>query len=386
MKFIDWTKSIGLYVPFEYDEISGNIKILDYNNKTCYLKVQYKDNIFNITGKHFTECKIGNLIGKKTTKYFYNIGENINNLEILEQIKYGNGKYKQRGYKYKCLKDGYVNTIDETSLKNGVGCPVCSNNIVVNGINDFATTHPELLKFLVNKEDAYTHTYGSSDILQLKCPDCGCIKYSTFAILSKNYFRCPKCGDGVSYPEKFIFSFLEQLNINFECQKSFTWSSKIYDFYIPSINGIIETHGLQHYKTTGGVFEDVVKTHKNDNKKEKLAKQNGIEKYIVLDCSKSNKDKIIQTIYESELCKLYDISNVNWVICDKNASISRIKNACDLWNNKIEDVIEISKILKLNPATIRTYLHKGTELGLCNYDGRSIMAKSVFKRKENKKC
>lgn len=105
-----------------------------------------------------------------------------------------------------------------------------------------------------------------------------------------------------------------------------------------------------------------------------------------MDCSKSNKDKIIQSIYESELCKLYDISGVNWVICDKYASISRIKSTCELWNNKIEDVNKISELLKLSPATIRKYLHKGTELGLCNYDGRLIMAKSMFKRKENKRC
>ena len=32
---------------------------------------------------------------------------------------------------------------------------------------------------------------------------------------------CRKCSDGISYPEKFLYSILEQLNIDFETQKIF---------------------------------------------------------------------------------------------------------------------------------------------------------------------
>ena len=66
---------------------------------------------------------------------------------------------------------------------------------------------------------------------------------------------CPKCSDGLPYPEKLMFNILSQLNVKFKKGKLFDWSknikhknkklcgNKIYDFWIESKNCIIETHG-----------------------------------------------------------------------------------------------------------------------------------------------
>ena len=53
---------------------------------------------------------------------------------------------------------------------NGVGCPVCSNKLVVPGINDLATTHPELAS-QANPDDAQTVTVGSGTKIRWQCPD-----------------------------------------------------------------------------------------------------------------------------------------------------------------------------------------------------------------------
>ena len=54
--------------------------------------------------------------------------------------------------------------------------------------------------------------------------------------------RCPKCGDGISYGEKFMYAVLSYAGYDFETQHVFEWSKgenglkgmKKYDFYIPS--------------------------------------------------------------------------------------------------------------------------------------------------------
>ena len=49
----------------------------------------------------------------------------------------------------------------------GNGCPYCSNRKVVKGFNDVATTHPYMVVYFPNIEDAHTHTYGSGDEVDL---------------------------------------------------------------------------------------------------------------------------------------------------------------------------------------------------------------------------
>ena len=63
-----------------------------------------------------------------------------------------------------------------------------------------------------------------------------------------------------------------------------------YDFYVPSLNAIIEVHGAQHYEqgfdSIGGrSFEE---ERANDILKEKLAIDNGIKHYIVINALSSS--------------------------------------------------------------------------------------------------
>ena len=62
--------------------------------------------------------------------------------------------------------------IEENSLKNGNGCSCCYGRTVVKGINDISTTNPEMVKYFVNIEDAYTHTYCSNEKVLMRCPNC----------------------------------------------------------------------------------------------------------------------------------------------------------------------------------------------------------------------
>ena len=202
------------------------------------------------------------------TDFKYCIGEekvsNCNDhliiLERYRKIK----KVKKRGnytecsfkyYKVKCTKCGFTNEVSESNLYKGEGCPVCRNKIIIEGINDIATTDPWMVPYMPEGLDLKHIHSGSSMRIKPKCPYCGRIKEKEmriFTIKKQKSIGCI-CGDSISYPNKFMFNILSQLNIDCEREFSPTWIyPKRYDFYIPEKNLIIEMDGgLGHGKQRG---------------------------------------------------------------------------------------------------------------------------------------
>lgn len=386
---IDWKNSIGHTVRFIYNEIEGFIVIEDYDSLNRMLSLAYLTNTgFLMSPIHFKEGKIKNLINgiqKKETyrtiiQHKYEVGDVINGLLILEKVRIIKSEnISEKGYRYECTKDGYVDEMFEGNLKRGYGCPVCSSHRVMKGVNDIATTREDLVKYFVNREDAYTHTYASNKKVMVQCPTCEKQKEMAINKLSGKAFSCPRCSDGASYPEKFILNVLEQLKLEFSTQlnnSTLTWCDKYrYDFYIPSLNCIIETHGLQHYENAKGNWKTLECELENDAYKEKLAKDNGIKKYIILNCSKSETNLIKSSVMYSDLPKLLNFieSDIDWLRCHEFALSSRVKEACDLWNNGIKNTVEIGVIMKLSRNTISSFLKNGKILGWCDYDSKEIM-------------
>ncbi|AWG44158.1 hypothetical protein BEH_24215 [Priestia filamentosa] len=395
---IDWSKSAGYKVGFLYNDVKGYIEILDYDKNKQILVTKYKNNTLHIKTSHFKKGAIGNLLGLINHAHTYNKGDVVKvstgNIEVLDQILIKNSKnHTVRGYKYKCLNDGYIGEVSEPKLKNKNGCSVCSNRIIIKGINDVATTHPHLLSYFINKNDAYRNSYGSRKEVLMQCPNCEHKKKYSIDKLTKRGFPCRKCGDGISYPEKFIFNLLEQLNIVFEIQKVFEWSdSRQYDFYLPELNLIIETHGLQHYENNYSFSPDVKlkDIQENDNYKYKLALRNNIYKYIVLDCREWENNWIKDSIENSDLAKIFDLSKINWINCHMFSCSSRVKEVCDLWSESISDTKLISEKIKLSRQTVIKYLKQGSELGWCDYNPKKNMSdngrNNIMKRKTNLKA
>jgi len=206
----------------------------------------------------------------------------------------------------------------------------------------------------------------------MKCPNCGHIKtIEPYRILNQG-FGCPRCSDGVSYPEKFMFSMLEQMNLAFIVQLSkitFDWCKDYrYDFYIPSINGILEANGIQHYEENKNWKISLKETQENDQSKHRLAEENNIENYIKINCRKSQLEFIKDNILNSSLNSLFDLSNVNWLKCHEFACKSLVKIVCNLWCDGIKNPVELGRLLKLAETTTRTYLKQGNKLGWCQYD------------------
>jgi len=203
------------------------------------------------------------------------------------------------------------------------------------------------------------------------CLDCGKIFERTFDAVRNGQTSCPCCSDNISYPEKFGLSFFNQLNINYIYNSKLKWSENYrYDFIIDNLKLIVETHGGQHYEESFSRIngaKTLEEEQENDRLKKELAVRNGY-KYIEIDCRKSDMTWIKNNILDSELIKLFDLSNIDWLQIHEKSCKNLVKIVCDMWNNGIRNTLDISKIIKLSRSSITTYLKQGTELGWCDYN------------------
>lgn len=379
---ISWSKTIGCKVGFVYDDIKGEVEIKGYNIKTKYLTLKYLNNPdFIIKTDNFINCKLAYLIGKKSHTYIFDIGSIFvdNNRNLLITNREIRKESKKRWYKYTCNVCGWEEGwIEEGNLKNGNGCGCCRGLKVVEGINDICTTDSWMCDLGLSKRDAKKYTTQSGKRINVICPDCGRSKKCVISDIYTNKSIGCCCGLKKSFSEKFITNMLEQLNIDLKLEYSPKWiKSRRYDFFIPSKNIIIETHGLQHYIQSArgrGLIEE----QENDKIKKEVALKNGIAYYIELDCRNSDIEWIKNSILNSELNNLFDLSKINWLKCEEFALSNLSKKILEEWNNRCENDTTNSIANKLNlcGATIINHLKSWTEIGKCDYNAKEELAKS----------
>jgi len=305
----------------------------------------------------------------------YNINDEIKDekghIKILDKI------FKEKigkSYKYICLKCGYVGYISEYNLiKKKIRCSACCKNsklIDKQYVNTISKTHPWVDKYLVDKEDSKKYTYGSDKKIKTKCPICGTYKYYRVNKLISRGFSCNFCGTGISYPNKLMEQILIYNKIEYEKEKKFDWSeNKRYDFFIPSLNYIIEIDGKQHYYGMGNLkkIEDI---HNNDVFKENIAIKNGITEYIHVNAMESNCSFIVNELKKIEKLSFLNLDlnfdEINKEIISNNSLYNLI---IDLWN-KGNTTTNIGKIVGLNKVTISKYLKNANSIGKVDYNAK----------------
>lgn len=404
---IIYEQCINKAIYFEHKDICGYIKILDCyrKNNDTYWKIEYNNNQYDVLCYTFTRGAIDDIVYKKDN-YKHNIGDTIKddykNITITNRKVRYVGKQKRYCYRYKCnvcnfdfdkdytSKDKrYVDFwIDEYDLKNHK-CICCNNHIQVKGINDLATRAPWISQYFQGGVEESSNFYQNDRIkIYPICPICKTIhsrKISVSSLYQMHGFSCNKCSDGVSYPNKYIYSLLEQAKISFETEYTPKWSNnRRYDFYFDKT--IIEAHGLQHYETT--YFHNISDTTvsdsiNNDLYKKEIAIENGIENYIEIDCSISDSDYIRKSIVESDLLNVLGIKEkqIDWNLCNEFASSSQVREICLYYNEHPQlKTLDIAKIFKKSKPTIIKFLKRGTEIGWCQYNPKEEMYRSA---KEN---
>ena len=386
-KIIDWKNSVGCVVEFIYDDIEGELEILDY--KSPKLTIKYNDNIYSINYSGVLKCSLGKILNKYTVDFKVNVGYQYKTVTVIDR-KYvprqrsENDIVNDKMYNLKCSVCGYDKQwVNEKDILDEHGCSVCNNKTIVCGINSIWDTDKWMCDLGVSEDDAKKYSKSSGKKIKVKCPNCGKVINKRIADIYRNKTIACSCSDKIPYTEKFVRCLLDQLDIKYIAQLSksnFKWCDKYkYDFYLKDYNIIIETHGMQHYSniTTfasyGGRTLD--EEQENDKYKKELALKNGINKYIVLDCRYSNLNWMKESIIQSKLNNIFDLDKVDWIKCEEFARKNIINKICSEYERGMS-IMDLSKLNNINRNTISKYLKIGNAMGICDYDPKEEVRRS----------
>lgn len=263
--------------------------------------------------------------------------------------------------------------------KKPTGCAVCSRKTIgpppkyVNSIWADPIFSKDWAKYF-DEEFMKTHTVQSSQYVDIPCPDCGKIKHTKICNLYHRGFRCT-CNSRSSYPNKFMYSILDQLGINFTPEYQEEWTNgKQYDIYIKHLSLVIENHGIQHYEDNIFRNRTLREEQENDKYKYEIAVQNGIQNYVVIDCRYSEIEWIKHSIMNSNLPTLLNFSekDIDWNQAEQNALKNIIREVCEEWEKERKysyaDYDAVGEKFHICGNTVQDYLIIGAKHGWCSYD------------------
>jgi transposase-like protein len=307
------------------------------------------------------------LLTKSHDQYVQDLHNIYPYIDILERYIAARTKALHR-----CNICGHVWPVKPTQLLSGKGCPVCGGLTIgpapeyKNSI--WASEYRDFFSKYLTEEQMKQLTPHTAKKIKIKCPDCYRIKEVRTHDMSRRGFSC-MCQDGQSYPNKFVFNVLCQLNLTITPEYSPKWANdKRYDDYIHEYNIIIENHGLQHYKNVISNARTLEEEQRNDKYKYDLAMNNAISQYIVLDCRRSDMDWIKQSIMSSSLPQIlrFNEFDIDWIKAAEYASSNLKKCAAELFNDGY-NINQIANILAKDSTSIRNWLKETTKIGWCNY-------------------
>ena len=125
-KTVDWNKSVGKTVDFQYDDITATLTIAGKSDDVQYVYVDvpgYAQH-YRIYVGQIRHGQLGGVVKKITSDFKYEVGDIVDGLLIINRHRKPGYKY----YDYRCTIDQYEGTIREDHLVNRHGCPVCHNS------------------------------------------------------------------------------------------------------------------------------------------------------------------------------------------------------------------------------------------------------------------
>lgn len=300
-----------------------------------------------------------------------------------------NREKKRLRYECECLSCGAKFPKDATTIDKRFGCPCCGKGvkIVKKNVNSVWKTNPEIADLFANIEDSWDVSIGSRKERLFKCPFCGAEEVFPVKYITRlKSVPCKLCEDHISFGEVYMSCLLDILGVEYKREvstRTLAWANgKRYDFYIEEFNAIIETHGVQHYKELEFKKHkrrrSLEEEQKNDKMKEALAKENGINHYIVIDCCESTNDYIKNSILNNEEFKKLFLKGkeIDWdSLNEMLRRHSKFKEVVDLWNSGETAISVIAEHTGLCRGTCRKYLKRAEKMGWCDYNAEESSRK-----------
>lgn len=219
-------------------------------------------------------------------------GKRFDNLLVINRADDYVCPANQKHYvQWNCLCDcGKETIVLASNLKSGsmISCG-CFNP---HRLQDLSGRHFGKLK-VIRQIDSYVNPSGRK-LIQYEC-ECNCGKHIKALANTLRTGDVTSCGCSVnSKGERITAEWLTQRNFEFETHKSFAdcLSDDNYrlnfDFYLPTVNALIECNGIQHYEPIEffGGYERYEVQKRHDAIKRNYAKRKGFS-YLVLDCRRS---------------------------------------------------------------------------------------------------
>lgn len=376
---IAWSTMVGDVIKVLYNNRTYKIHILGIDDKKriCYALYKTSESyeewqIFKSSMNSFKNVNIGLCVGEKLIDYLdsnscfeIDYCKNFKELNFDKAFINKLNKTSKNKIYFRCRRCGDVSLKSIANVGNGMKCSVCLGKKCNKDINSIAKLRPDLIDYFVNKNDALSFTIGSEKKVKLKCINCGLVKYKSIKDFCKKGFACNQCNDGISIPEKFLSNILLELNVDFKRHCKFEWSNnRIYDFYLPKYNCLIETHGGQHFNKNGFITlggRSLKEEKENDKIKRNLALKNGILNYIEIDCRNSEFNWLMNNVCKDLGMILENIELVDFNKCYLLSLKSQIHVVWDMYTKGLT-AKKISDMLNLSRATIDNYIKLGLKL------------------------
>ena len=176
----------------KYTDAKTKIEVV---HNICNYKYKITPDGFLNKGTRCPKCAIKNNALKQTKTHDIFVREVFNlvgnEYEFIDS--YINSETKIKAKHNKC---GCIYEVKPSNFLSGYRCPICCHNPqkIIKGINSMWDTNPELAKLLLDPEDGYNYTYGSSKKVNWKCPNCHTvINNKIISTIYKNGLSCIKC-------------------------------------------------------------------------------------------------------------------------------------------------------------------------------------------------
>ena len=128
--FIDWKNCVGYIIHFIYDDVEGDMEIIDYiTNTRSYVSIKYLNEIYNIRTDSLKICNLGIILKRYTSDFKIKIGQTFKDdkrdLTIIDREKRArykkdeNFKSNTKWYKYHCNRCGAELWMEEGNLLKG---------------------------------------------------------------------------------------------------------------------------------------------------------------------------------------------------------------------------------------------------------------------------
>lgn len=274
----------------------------------------------------------------------------------LDPDKLGSQSNKYAFWKCKC---GYSWSAKISNRYHGRGCPCCARKIVVPGINDLATTHPELAKeWDYERNGELTPDmvlYGTAKRVYWRCPEGHSYSATINHRSGANGTSCPKCNAGrqTSFAEQAFFYYIKKMFPDAISRYTEIFSHNMeLDIYIPSIQLGIEYDGEAWHKKN---------KRERERKKYEICKANEIRLLRIMEKAPEN---FVYTADET-LSMQNPLYEYKYLAQGIRILLDRIDPASNMWTRRYAHHIhsDVDINIKRDEHEIRAYmtkLHKGS--------------------------